>query len=111
MLGNREQKPDRKKRKSKPPPAHDEEKEIPISEPLPADGSLFWTGGALPEDFFGEVQVPPISAALLKRLGNFPFWRGKERFFDALEPVYTRASTRGLAVFLGEKNGPEDPLK
>jgi len=110
-LGNREKRPDRKKRKSKPPPAHDEEKKIPISEPLPADGSLFWTGGALPEDFFGEVQVPPVSAALLKRLGKFPFWRGKERFFDALEPVYTRASTRGLAVFLGEKNGPEVPSK
>jgi uncharacterized Zn finger protein len=106
MLGGGEKKPDKKKGKPQLPPAHAEEKKIPVSEPLTADGSLFWNGGALPEDFFGEVQIPPVSAVLLKRLGNFPFWRGKERFFDALEPVYARASTRGLAVFLGEKNAP-----
>ena len=108
MLGSGEKKPDKRKGKRKPPPAQEEKKKtlLPRPEPLPADGSLFWNGGTLPEDFFGEVQIPPLSAALLKRLGNFPFWRGKERFFDALEPVYARASTRGLAVFLGEKNGP-----
>jgi uncharacterized Zn finger protein len=107
MLGSGEKEPARGKEKRKTPSARDgEEKKIPTSEPLPVDGSLFWNGGSLPEDFFGEVQIPPVSAALLKRLGNFPFWRGKERFFDALEPAYTQASTRGLAVFLGEKNGP-----
>jgi uncharacterized Zn finger protein len=108
MLGSGEKKPDKRKGKRKPPPAQEEKKKtlLPRPEPLPADGSLFWNGGSLPEDFFGEVQIPPVSAALLKRLGNFPFWRGKERFFDPLEPVYARASTRGLAVFLGEKNGP-----
>jgi len=106
MLGSGEKETGRGRGKRKAPPAQDEEKKIPTSEPLPADGSLFWSGGNLPEDFFGEVQIPPVSAALLKRLGNFPFWRGKERFFDALEPIYARASTRGLAVFLGEKNGP-----
>jgi uncharacterized Zn finger protein len=111
MLGSGEKKPDKKKGKPKAPPAHDEEKKISSSEPLPADVSLFWNGGPLPEDFFGEVQIPPVSAALLKRMGNFPFWRGKERFFDALEPTYARASERALAVFLGEKNGPENPLK
>jgi uncharacterized Zn finger protein len=106
MLGSGEKETARGKGKRKTPPAQDAGKKIPASEPLPADGSLFWNGGNLPEDFFGEVQIPPVSAALLKRLGNFPFWRGKERFFDALEPTYARASTRGLAVFLGEKNGP-----
>jgi uncharacterized Zn finger protein len=111
MLGSGEKKPDKKKGKPKAPLAHDEEKKISSSEPLPADVSLFWNGGPLPEDFFGEVQIPPVSAALLKRMGNFPFWRGKERFFDALEPTYARASERALAVFLGEKNGPENPLK
>jgi uncharacterized Zn finger protein len=108
MLGGGEKKPDKRKGKRKPPPAQEEKKKtlLPRPEPLPVDGPLFWNGGVLPEDFFGEVQIPPVSAALLKRLGNFPFWRGKERFFDALEPVYARASTRGLVVFLGEKNGP-----
>jgi uncharacterized Zn finger protein len=111
MLGSREKEPGRRKGKRQAPPAQDEEKTIPASEPLSADPSLFWNGGSLPEDFFGEVQIPPVSAALLKRLGNFPFWRGKERFFDALEPIYARASTRGLAVFLGEKNAPETSWK
>jgi uncharacterized Zn finger protein len=111
MLGSGEKETGRKKGKGKTPPARGEEKKPPASEPIPADVSLFWNGGVLPEDFFGEVQIPPVSAALLKRLGNFPFWRGKERFFDALEPTYARASTRGLAVFLGEKNGPEVPSK
>jgi uncharacterized Zn finger protein len=106
MLGSGEKERGKAKGKGKTHSAPDEEKKVSTSEPLPADGSLFWNGGNLPEDFFGEVQVPPVSAVLLKRLGNFPFWRGKERFFDALEPTYTRASTRGLAVFLGEKNGP-----
>jgi len=106
MLGSGEKERGKAKGKGKTHPAPDEEKKVSTSEPLPADGSLFWNGGSLPEDFFGEVQIPPVSAVLLKRLGNFPFWRGKERFFDALEPIYARASTRGLAVFLGEKNGP-----
>jgi len=108
MLGSGGKKPDKRKGKRKPPPAQEEKKKtlLPRPEPLPTDGALFWNGGTLPEDFFGEVQIPPVSAALLKRLGNFPFWRGKERFFDALEPTYTGASNRGLAVFLGEKNGP-----
>ena len=39
-----------------------------------------------------------------KRLGNFPFWRGEERFLDAITPVYTQASPRGLELFLGERN-------
>ncbi len=110
MLGSREKERGGKKGKGKTPP-REEGKRPPASEPIPADVSLFWNGGNLPEDFFGEVQIPPVSAALLKRLGNFPFWRGKERFFDALEPVYARASERALAVFLGEKNGPEVPSK
>jgi uncharacterized Zn finger protein len=76
-------------------------------EPLPADPSLFWNGGELPADVFGEVRTPPVSAALPKRLGNFPFWRGTERFLDALEPVYRQAAQRGLEAFLGEPHKEE----
>jgi uncharacterized Zn finger protein len=71
------------------------------SEPLPADTAKFWNGESLPEDIFGEVQTPPVAAALPTRLGDFPFWRGTERFLDAIEPVYTHASRQGLEVFLG----------
>jgi uncharacterized Zn finger protein len=72
------------------------------AEPLSSDPRTFWTMGRLPDDFFGPVQLPPVSAALPKRLGNFPFWRGEQRFLDALGPVYKQAAQRGLDTFLGE---------
>jgi uncharacterized Zn finger protein len=70
-------------------------------EPISANADAFWRGGGLPADLFGEVSLPPSPAALPKRLGNFPFWRGTERFLEALEPAYAQASARGLDVFLG----------
>lgn len=72
------------------------------TEPLSAEASRFWRGADLPEDLFGEVQIPPVSAALPKRLGNFPFWRGAERLPEVLEPLYRQASQRGLEAFLGK---------
>jgi uncharacterized Zn finger protein len=73
-----------------------------LAAPLPADPAAFWKVGDLPETLFGEVQPPPVSAALPKRLGNFPFWRGEERFLDAVGEVYRLASQRATNVFLGE---------
>jgi uncharacterized Zn finger protein len=73
------------------------------AEALPAEPGAFWSAGGLPDDLFGDVQAPPVSAAWPKRLGNFPFWRGGERFLETLEPVYRRASRQGLATFLGER--------
>ncbi|HEV3257103.1 MAG TPA: SWIM zinc finger family protein [Gemmataceae bacterium] len=93
--------PPRKKAKR---PAQEPEAAAP-PEPLPADAATFWNGRSLPEDWAGDVQVPPVAAAVPKRLGNFPFWRGQARFLDALEPVYGQASPCGLDVFLGE-SGP-----
>jgi len=71
------------------------------AEPLAAETESFWTGSALPDDFFGEVLVPPLPAALPRRLGNFPFWRGQERFLEAMNPVYSEAARRGLNTFIG----------
>jgi uncharacterized Zn finger protein len=73
-------------------------------EPLTTDALHFWNGGKLAADLLGEVAIPPQAAALPRRLGNFPFWRGTERFLDAVEPVYKQASQRGLDTFLGERN-------
>jgi uncharacterized Zn finger protein len=73
------------------------------AEPLPTDPAAFWAMGNLPDDLFGDVRTPPVVAALPKRLGNFPFWRGEERFLDALEPVYRQAAQRGIDTFLGER--------
>ena len=70
-------------------------------EPLRSDPAAFWAGGELPVDLFGEVSIPPTEAALVRRLGQFPFWRGTTPLVETLEPVYARASVRGLDVFLG----------
>lgn len=72
------------------------------AEPLPCDPARFWSAAAVPENFFGTVEAPPVSAALPLRLGHFPFWRGAERFLDSLAPIYQRASHRGLQFFLGD---------
>jgi uncharacterized Zn finger protein len=66
-------------------------------EPLPADPAVFWNAGALPEEF-GELESPPVAAALVKRLGKFPLWRGERRLTDALEPVYRAASAAALKL-------------
>jgi uncharacterized Zn finger protein len=75
----------------------DEEPALP-REPLTAEN--FWSAPALPEDFYGAVQSPPVSMAMLRRLGKFPFWRGERTLEGALEAVYLEASKRGLERFL-----------
>ena len=74
----------------------------PEEDPLTPEVLKFWNGEPLPDDLFGEVRIPTVSAALPKRLGNFPFWRGEARFLDAMEVIYRDASPIGLKVFLGE---------
>ncbi len=66
-------------------------------------GDDFWEEGALPDDFYGVVRTPPAPAALPKRLGKFPFWRAEESLSDVLDPLYKKASLRGLRVFQGEE--------
>jgi uncharacterized Zn finger protein len=75
----------------------------PASEPLTANPESFWNGGTLPEDFFGAVNLPPVTAALLRRLGSFSFWRGEQLFIEALEPAYSQAAPRGLEIFVGSR--------
>lgn len=72
-------------------------------EPLPASAKEFWSSPPIPDSLFEEVQTPAISAAWPKRLGNFPFWRGTERFLHSLESMYRNAASRGLHTFLGER--------
>lgn len=78
------------------------------AEPLPTSPPDFWHAGPLPDDVFGEVRVPTLSAALPRRLGNFPFWRGETPLQSTLEAVYRQASAVGLQVFLPEAP-PADP--
>jgi uncharacterized Zn finger protein len=73
----------------------------PAPETLSADPASFWTSGRLPDDFPGSVAAPRVSAALPKRLGNFPFWRGSQHFLETLQGIYHNAAGRGLDIFLG----------
>jgi uncharacterized Zn finger protein len=74
----------------------------PLQEPLSSDVSDFWNGTELPGDFWGEVQLPALVAALPRRLGHFPFWRGDRPLLEAIEPIYTSAAVHGLRLFVGE---------
>jgi uncharacterized Zn finger protein len=71
-------------------------------EPLSVRAETFWgePGGKI-DDPFGTVEIPRVPAALPRRLGGFPFWRGESPFQDTLSAIYTAASPRGLDVFLG----------
>ena len=73
-------------------------------EPLSGELAVFWDGGGLPDDFLGEVQMPPVQAPTLKRLGHFPFWRGHQPLRETLEPLYGAASRRGLSLLSGDLN-------
>ncbi|HEY8148692.1 MAG TPA: SWIM zinc finger family protein [Vicinamibacteria bacterium] len=69
------------------------------AEPLPADPAAFWSGGEIPPA--PEVRVPDTTAALLRRLGPFSFWRGKRPMTAELDPLYGRAAARALDIFVG----------
>jgi uncharacterized Zn finger protein len=67
-------------------------------EPLPVAALEFWTAPPLPDHLLGEVSPSPAGAALPRRLGKFPFWRGRESLADALDPVYRSAASRASQV-------------
>jgi uncharacterized Zn finger protein len=77
-------------------------------EPLTSDSSRFWGGATLPDDLFGEVRVPSIAAAVPKRLGSFPFWRGQTHFLEAMQAIYAQAALHGLDLFLGTRGRGEE---
>ena len=91
-----------------------------LADPLPVDPAAFWgegDGRAEPcgdlgvegsgdarrgarGDPGGEVRVPPVAAALPRRLGGFPFWRGKDNFLEAMERIYRGASPLAMEVLV-----------
>ena len=53
--------------------------------------------GELPEDVGASAPVQRTGAAIAKRLGKFPFWRGQGVLLDFLDRVYmeTAGADRG----------------
>lgn len=72
------------------------------AEPISTEITAFWHGDDLPAELCVDIQAPPITAPLLKRLGSFPFWRSDRRFVEAFEPIYERASLQAMKVLVGE---------
>ena len=81
----------------------EQETEPPTPEPLSTEPDVFWGRVGAEDDVGGTVRVPVVSAALPKRLGNFPFWRSQEGFLLVMEEIYRNASKVGLDVFLGKR--------
>lgn len=72
-------------------------------EPLPVSPVAFWNGPPLPDHLAGDPNVAPAGAALVRRLGKFPFWRGQVSLASALQPIYIAAASHA-ADTLGEES-------
>jgi uncharacterized Zn finger protein len=99
-----------KKRAIEAPPARQPSPPPSLPEPTHAlvpDATRFWQATTVPDAFHGAVETPHAHAALVHRLGRFPFWRGETPIADALASTYEVASGRGLEAFLGA-SGPTD---
>jgi uncharacterized Zn finger protein len=77
--------------------------------PLPADPAAFWDGRPLGGWEPPPAGSPPIAAALLRVLGEFPFWRGERSLLDALTPAYEAAAV--VAAGSAEPPAPVAPAK
>jgi uncharacterized Zn finger protein len=82
-------------------------------EPLPVDPGVFWKGiqqgtlaGTLPVSGMAPALTTKgheeAAAALLRRLGNFPFWQGSGQLLELLEPIYRQVAQSGLALMTGK---------
>ncbi len=71
-------------------------------EPLPAAPAAFWAEPELPAGLLGAPPPAPAGAALARRLGKFPFWRGGAGLLEFLDTVYARASAHAAGTFAKE---------
>ena len=62
----------------------------------------FWGDDLTPFEDYGPALKNAGSAPLICRLGALPFWRGQERFLNAMIVVYNHAAPLGWSVWTGE---------
>jgi uncharacterized Zn finger protein len=87
-------------------PARRQLGEVSKSEPAPAihdlavNAEVFWRGRPFPDDRYGQVALSGEPAPVARRLGSFPFWRGKRDFLEAMSGLSSSAAERGLIVLV-----------
>jgi uncharacterized Zn finger protein len=77
-------------------------------EPLPAVPEAFWAVGELPEDAGASAPVQRTGAAIAKRLGKFPFWRGQGLLLDFLDRVYMETAAKTEDTLARIRYEPKD---
>jgi len=75
------------------------------SETLPEDPEVFWKPETSVSPAPAAPSIPVIPAALPRRLGGFPFWRGHDDFLEALSEIYDEASSASFEMISGEEEG------
>ncbi|MFZ7112266.1 MAG: SWIM zinc finger family protein [Desulfatiglandales bacterium] len=74
-------------------------------EALPDDPEVFWQAKVPVAPAPAEPSIPVIAAALPRRLGGFPFWRGNEDLLEVLSEIYDEASSASFEMISGEDEG------
>ena len=75
------------------------------SETPPSDLRAFWRGRPIPQDAVAGRQVPPVSALLLRREGDYPeFWHREVSFLETMADIYERVA-KGLPPKQGSDPG------
>lgn len=70
-----------------------------------SDLRAFWRGRPLPQGSGPDRQVPPVSALLLRRAGDYPeFWHSETSFLETMAAIYERVA-KGLPPDRGPGNG------
>lgn len=60
-----------------------------------SDLRAFWRGRPLPQGSGPDRQVPPVSALLLRRAGDYPeFWHRESSFLETMAAIYERVAKR-----------------
>ncbi len=68
----------------------------------PREAAPFWGASAeLPPDF-GPTPTAIGKAPLIRRLGVIPFWRGDQRFLEAMELCGDRSGAAGWRIWAGD---------
>lgn len=103
MLGKREH-----PRLGRKTPGVDESEPPSAVNALTANAEMFWRGRPLPDDSYGRVTLSEEPAPVARRLGNFPFWRGKRDFLEAISELSSGAAEHAVAI-LAKSAAPGAP--